>query len=203
MFLQISFPRFPSTSYQGSCSVTSPKEALRGEAISLVAESRSEMAGTMLFNKRLHAADNLVHVVRLDVEFRRNFLCRHVVLLAANVDFKVPARNVLFRLQRLKRTHKGAPDDLAIKRLALVSAHKRAFEGLCGALTVFRVNFGPAAEMRKAGAGLPIKGSYKNLTRIRSSCKTSSCFRYWEARSFGDLEKTSKISETPRLLFSQ
>ena len=37
---------------------------------------------------------------------------------------------------------------------------------------------------------------------IRASCKTSSCFRYWEVRSLGDLEKTSKNlrnSKTPFL----
>ena len=66
-----------------------PTGTLCGEAISLAAECQREMAGAMLFDKRLHAADNLIHVVRLDVVFRRNLLCRHVVLLAANVDFNL------------------------------------------------------------------------------------------------------------------
>ena len=84
----------------GTTGVSPVAATLCGEAISLAAESRREMAGAMLFDKRLHAEDNLIHVVRRDVVYRGNFLCRHVVFLAANVDFKVPARNVLFRLLR-------------------------------------------------------------------------------------------------------
>ena len=84
----------------GTTGVSPVATTLRGEAISLTAESRREVAGTMLFDKRLHAADNLIHIVRLEIILHSNLLCRHVVLLAANVDFKVPARNVLFRLLR-------------------------------------------------------------------------------------------------------
>jgi hypothetical protein len=59
----------------------------------------------------------------------------------------------------------------------------------------------PSCRSRKIEKGTP-SGFRRTLTVYRASCKTSSCFRYWEARSLGDLEKTSKNlrnSKTPFL----
>ena len=55
---------------------------------------------------------------------------------------------------------------------------------------------------RKQNGKTHYRGFASASTVYRASCKTSSCFRYWEAMSLGDLEKTSKNlrnSKTPFL----
>ena len=108
-----------------------------------------------------------VHIINREVIARGNLLRRHPETLTENEDIEITARDVLFRLEDLKRLDERFGTDLGIQGNTLKSGDEGIFKFLRHDLDILRMEVATGLDMAKERPGLPMEMAKPVLFRLR------------------------------------